>query len=312
MLISKFVDVKIGGRNISHYRDLGYDADENWLKIISVKIEDLMETSHAKVDVICDYCGNMFTQEYRKHVSTMSNQTTKKDCCLNCINKKTSETTFFLYGVRNPFQKKESQEKQKQTLMERYGVENTLQIKEVIEKIKIANENRTPEEKLLIRIKKENTCLERYGVKSTLEIKKCRDNLFISKNTFSTQQKKIFDIILKKFSSENTFINYTETPFSLDIALFINDVKLDIEYDSWYWHNEKIDRRRDEVLKNRGYRILRIKSGKKIPDENILFSEIEKIIYGERKFSEIILDDWNSEYYKTKREDRIYERVCDN
>jgi len=55
-------------------------------------------------------------------------------------------------------------------------------------------------------------------------------------------------------------LNYPLSNVSLDIALFIDDIKIDIEYDGWYWHkDQQKDRRRDEFLKSQGWKILELK-----------------------------------------------------
>ena len=42
----------------------------------------------------------------------------------------------------------------------------------------------------------------------------------------------------------------------MDIALFINQNKIDIEYDGWYWHQDKQkDIVRDNLIKRQGYKI---------------------------------------------------------
>ena len=83
----------------------------------------------------------------------------------------------------------------------------------------------------------------------------------------------------------------------LDIFLEIDNQKLDIEYDSWYWHIPKKDRKRDEFLKSKGFKILRIKSGKKIPTKELLFKKITNLLLSKNKYSNLILEDWNAEGY---------------
>lgn len=64
-------------------------------------------------------------------------------------------------------------------------------------------------------------------------------------------------------------------------------------YKSWYWHQDsQRDRRRDEHFKSKGWKVLRIKSGHKLPTEEQLFEAIDKLINTNRKYTEIKLDDW--------------------
>ena len=48
----------------------------------------------------------------------------------------------------------------------------------------------------------------------------------------------------------------------IDIALIVNDIKIAIEYDAWYWHGEYSDRdeQRNKQLINRGWHLLCVKS----------------------------------------------------
>ena len=78
----------------------------------------------------------------------------------------------------------------------------------------------------------------------------------------------------------------------LDIVLRINDIKINIEYDGWYWHNLKNDRKRDEFLKSQGWKILRIRSGHKLQSLEQLKISLNKLINTEQKFTSIVLDDW--------------------
>lgn len=70
---------------------------------------------------------------------------------------------------------------------------------------------------------------------------------------------------------------------------------IDVEYDGRYWHQDSAhDRKRDEFVKSNGYKVLRIKSNKLIPNENDLIKTIEKLSLSNHSYNEIILDDWQS------------------
>ena len=54
-----------------------------------------------------------------------------------------------------------------------------------------------------------------------------------------------------------------------------NDIKIDIEYDGWYWHkNNKRDKARDSYVANRGVKILRVKSGSLLPKDEELIGAV--------------------------------------
>lgn len=50
--------------------------------------------------------------------------------------------------------------------------------------------------------------------------------------------------------------------------------------------------KRDIFVYNQGYKILRIKGGRKIPDKEALFNTIENLINSEQIYSELILSDY--------------------
>lgn len=305
MLITKNVSIKIGGRNIKHYQALGYDVHKT-NECIIVPVEHLSLESHSNVEVSCDYCGEIIVKEYRNLMRERKNNVNHKDCCKNCINKKTSETNNILYGVLNTFQRKETKEKIKKTNILRYGVENISSLETNKKNKSDRMLKKDVSEKMKIRIKREETTLKKYGVKCSLNLPQSRDALIKTQNIASSQQKMIFGMLLKYYKERDVFLdmNYVENPFSLDIILIYGYIKIDIEYDSWYWHNKKSDRKRDEVLKSRRYKILRIKSGRKIPDEELLLKEINELLNTEKKYCEIILNDWNQYYYEREEEDK--------
>lgn len=112
----------------------------------------------------------------------------------------------------------------------------------------------------------------------------------------SVQQLKVFEIIKEMFPNSLVELNYPLSSLSLDVVLFLSDdLKIDIEYDGSYWHTDaQKDRRRDEVVKKLGFKILRIKSGKKIPTKEQLKQEINYISQNDKMFAQIILSDWES------------------
>lgn len=87
MLIeNQFVDVKITKKNIDYYIDRGYENAE--LKsIIKVLASDLTKGSHCKVNVKCDYCGDIVQVVYKDYY----NYKDKKYACVHCRQTKTSE-----------------------------------------------------------------------------------------------------------------------------------------------------------------------------------------------------------------------------
>lgn len=301
MIITKFVNVKIGGKNIKHYNSLGYEV--KLYSTITVPIEHLSEGSHYIVEVQCDYCQSIVKKAYKGLLLERKNSHTKKDCCSKCIPEKNKDTNMELYGVENTLQRDETKEKIKKTNVVRYGFENPSMSEENRLKKSATMLDKSSKEKMEIREKTEKTNLNRFGVACTLLLDKCRRNLFKVRDSESSQQKKIYEILIEKYGKDNVFSNYYESKLSLDILVVLENIKINVEYDSWYWHTKSRDRRRDEFLKGKGYKVLRIKSGRKIPNKELLFSKIENLSYSKKKYSEIVLNDWNEEGYSRKEGD---------
>ena len=99
-------------------------------------------------------------------------------------------------------------------------------------------------------------------------------------------------------------INYPVDKFSLDIALFYCNQKIDIEYDGWYWHQDKHkDAIRNGVLINKcGWKVIRVKSGNLLPDITCLNDAIKTVAHTEQNLYSIKLSDWKENYNKESEE----------
>jgi hypothetical protein len=273
---NQYVEVNIINSNKKHYIDLGYDIKKNGIYLVAV--EHLPIGSHTKVNVICDYCGKLINIEYREYLKH-KNETITFDCCFDCCHEKSKQANKIKYGVNNVFELDEFQNKAKSTMLERYGVESYLSTSDV-------------------KLKSKETCIAKYGVDhhSRSEVIKNKTNLTLIKNgnvPTSSQQIELHKIIQEQYP--NAILNYPFGNCIFDIALIMSDnVKIDIEYDCWYWHRNKkeLDKRRDYYSMRRGWKVLRIKSAMKLPDESQLFEKIKYLINTQHHHSEIILDDW--------------------
>lgn len=136
---NQFVEVKVIGPTLQHYRDLGYDV--NYLDVIKVPVEHLTEGSKVVVQVKCDVCGKDIPRPYKQYLHYHSQGI---DTCNEHKNIKTKVTCMEKYGVENIFQSEEFKEKHRQTCLERYGYEYISQVPEIRQKI-------------------EETCYEKYG-----------------------------------------------------------------------------------------------------------------------------------------------------
>lgn len=295
MILSTHATIKINGKNIRHFISLGYKVSQG--EILKIPISDMTSGSGVEIDVLCDYCFKPYKIRYKKYIKETTSHITKKIACINCKADKAKESLYILHGVTNVMGLKSVKDKLKQTVLLKYGVDIATKHPEIKNKVAIAQKNMTPEQKNEKRRKTEATCLAKYGVRSPLQLDKTRKGLFRVRASASKQQQVIYRM-LKDVYKDCVVENFYISKLSLDILLTFNDVKINIEYDSSYWHNPTRDRRRDEFLKSKGYKILRVKSGKKVPDLKELIEKIDLLTYSDLRYSEIILSDWNDEQYR--------------
>lgn len=94
-LLTKYVDVHVGGRNIKHLIEKGYKiptVHHEWGDtvprgtVIKVKAEDLMPNCREFVDVECDYCNNILKRRYYQYTSTVA-YNNGLFYCKNCSSK---------------------------------------------------------------------------------------------------------------------------------------------------------------------------------------------------------------------------------
>ena len=174
-------------------------------------------------------------------------------------------------------------EKSQQAMLDKYGVISAFSIPEVREKSK-------------------TTCLERYGVEYICQSPEIREKMQAAfaksgKIPISKPQPKIYEMVLNEY--ETVEINYPVSNLSLDCFIEIDGVKIDVEYDGWFWHKDKQrDFARDKALLKLGYKTLRIKGGHNIPTIEQLKEKIEILTHTERYFEQIFLDEYLKEENK--------------
>lgn len=144
--------------------------------------------------------------------------------------------------------------------------------------------------------KRRQTCLEKYGVDNPMKcdelIEKQRCNVDADGVPYSKQQLALFNMLKSQY--QHIYFNVPSGKYFLDIVLEVDDIKIDIEYDGWYWHqlNNIKDTIRDNLMLLRGYKILRIKSGHLLPSFEQLNTAINNLLNTTNQTLEIILEDW--------------------
>ncbi len=251
---------KYGVENVSQSEDIKQKKKETFQERYGVdtylQLPEVIENTKQKI--LNQYGVEYYTQ-------------TKK------YREQADKTNLEKYGVKQPLQSDVFKDKFKKTMLERYGVENAMDSEVFIDKIK-------------------NTLITRYGESTPMRVpefaKKARESLRRNNGIpTSSQQLSIFELL--KNNNYDVYLNYPEMAFDLDIALFINGIKIDIEYDGWFWHQ---DRRRDAIrndllIKNNWY-VIRILSAYKIPDIDMLTNSITNILRNNTKIQFIKLSDW--------------------
>ena len=91
----------------------------------------------------------------------------------------------------------------------------------------------------------------------------------------------------------NSELNYPCDKVSLDCMTIVDGIKIDIEYDGWYWHKDKQeeDKRRDFFVESKVYKVIRfIAYENRLPTEEELRNAIHKITTTSRKFTKVKLN----------------------
>ena len=190
MIIKKKVKVyKAGNRNLSYYKDLGYDIN-NGLKFIEVDVDHLTPGSKTIVESECDFCKTIVGIKYNLYLKNISSNglfacspkcgknksvmTILKEFGVEYINqvdeikKKKKETSLINWGVDNPSKSDIIKERIITTNIDKLGVKWTFQSEEVKKKSKETLISRfgvdhcfkSPE----VREKSKETLLNRWGV----------------------------------------------------------------------------------------------------------------------------------------------------
>ena len=158
-----------------------------------------------------------------------------------------------------------------------------------------------PSQSQIIKDKKKKTTKEHYGVEYIFQdkerykeiLKKARSTIYKNGNIPSSEYEEIIvKMLIDLYGEENCYPSYPLFPLVLDCLVIIDGVKIDVEYDGWYWHKnrEAQDRRRNYKMLSLGYKVLRIKSLKEIPTKEQLSVAIDELANTDKYYKEIILD----------------------
>lgn len=308
-ILTKEVEIKLWGSTVKYYNDLGYAGNHG--DIVTVKINDLPNSSKANIEILCDLCKeNKMIVKYDTYNRVIKN--TGSYVCKECSHKKQSrtnqekygtpivsksnvikekikQTNLARYGVDNYGKTKECHEKIKETCLEKYGVEHYAKLQEVKDKRVKTNLERYGVENassfLKTKEKLKQTNLQKYGVPYTLQSVEVREKICQTLYKNGTQKTSKQQLYL--YSLYGGELNYPIKYYDVDIC-FPNE-KIYLEYDGG-GHDlrvtlgrltkEEFNQKeiiRNNVLKKEGYKRIKIVSKLDLlPSDQILLQMLQE------------------------------------
>jgi len=166
MILDKTIDIKMSYRNISYYKDKGYNVDLH--NIIKVKIDDLPRNSRALINIKCLNCNDEKQLTYNKYMDNYERYGFYT--CHKCSTIKKKKTFNINYGVDNPMKVESIKEKGKKTKFEKYGDENYNNMPKYINTCNEVYGTDYALSSNIIREKINNTIKNKYGVNHISEL----------------------------------------------------------------------------------------------------------------------------------------------
>lgn len=293
MLKEQKIVARWNNANKKHYISNGY----NFSKIgeeFEVDVHDLPKYSDCHVDVICDYCGSMYSPTYKNYIKSHKDD---KDCCSKCRNKKASLTMMDKYGETHYSKTNEFKKRVKETCQEKYSVDNPSKVSFFQDKKKVTNRTKYGVDWYTESDDFADVCISKYGVSNpmqSIEVQEKATKTLIDNNNvpISIPEKRLVKMLIDEYGSISCIPTYQVGRLTLDCLLCIDNIMIDVEYDGEYWHRtrQQYDRRRDEYLKNLGYKILRIVSSNKLPTLEQIIEAVEYLREDSHSFARIIVN----------------------
>lgn len=282
---------------------------------ILVDIKDLPKTSRTKIQYKCDCCGEIRSIAYKDWIKRKYIELGDlcKDCAIkiklpqamldkygydNCANvpsiiNKKKNTNLEKYSNEWSVASSKVRDNIASTLLDKYGCKNPMENESVKQKMINTNKERyggnSPSCSQEVRAKIIQTCLEKYGAVNPYQSKEIQEKARLSRckngNVPSSKpEKAVCDLLQDMYGVSNCYHNYPVGNLSLDCLLIVDNQRIDIEYDGFYWHKnrEKQDRARNAVLMNEGYKIIRIKGNNRdtIPTKEQLQNAVDYLVKG--------------------------------
>lgn len=250
MIVTNEVEIKIVGRNLKYYNDLGYNCNVG--DKIMVLIDHLPKNSRVLIDYKCDYCNTLYRHGYNVYYKSVS--TNGKKACNNCKQNKIEETNLERYNCKRPLQNKKVYNKLIETNINKYGESHANKLK--INKNKLSKKHKN---KYIDKLNDLNLGkIIGYNNFNTYDIicNKCNklysvNGTFISNRLYVNKTPCYHCLPLNKTNAELEIYNYIKNiydgkiiinsrkiikPYELDI--YIPEFNLAFEFNGLYWHSE--------------------------------------------------------------------------
>ena len=279
------IEMKWHATNKQRYVDRGYVFTKMGDTFFPL-VEDVVQCSKgAVIPVQCDYCGEIYYPTVNNYLKVHNRG--EQDCCVKCKGIKIKETVQKEYGVDNVALVPCFREKQKQTCRELYGIDYPLQSQYFQQKCRDTIYNKYGVSscfKIPFVCEKRNATMQKlYGCIFPYQNKEILAKVHASyyqNGTCPTSKKQIelFDVLKIMFG--DCQMNYPCDSLSRDCVVVLNGVKIDIEYDGWYWHKnrQEEDRKRDHFVIKQGYKVIRFLAyANRIPTNKEIENSIKRL-----------------------------------
>lgn len=270
-------------KDYNRYRKLGKDAcgECRHLKIIDTNIEKYGGRSPAVSAEVVSKLKATVLEKYGVSSVTQVEE----------IKEKAKKTCLEKYGVPNAAQSAIVQAKMKRTCQDKYGKDYVLQSEQLRQKIQSTCVDKyggkTPLASPDVRDKIATTNLAKYGSVSPFGNKEIRNAIMETRkanNSFPTSkpEQEMVRLLKELYGDENCYPQYILDKISFDCLLVIDGIKIDVEYDGKYWHqNTHHDIKRDYFTIGKGYKVLRFRGTTQAPSIKQIQEGVDYLVNSE-------------------------------
>jgi hypothetical protein len=178
MILNKRVNVKVGTKSFSWYKEKGYNPKCG--EMLEISIDDITTYSSAIVDVECQLCKIVKKKKYFDFKYSTDKSNDGKYYCKKCSYENIKKTNLIRYGYDTPLNNPDIIKKSKETMIRKFGVDNISKVDYIkLERSDLMFINTSEYNKIIlnkygtnvskldwIKNKKKETTLRNYGVEN--------------------------------------------------------------------------------------------------------------------------------------------------